>query len=130
MFDHLSIAVTDIPRARAFYDVVLAELDIPRVGLTDSWIGYGLRADSEHPGRVYLSLLQRDKAAGFGGLHWCFKAESREMVDRFWGAGLAHGGCDDGAPGIRAHYHPYYYAAFLRDPDGNRLEAVCHRPNP
>jgi predicted lactoylglutathione lyase len=57
--------------------------------------------------------------------HWCFKARSRTMVDAFWASGLASGGSDDGAPGLR-HYHPSYYAAFLRDPDGNRIEAVCH----
>ena len=58
--------------------------------------------------------------------HWCFKAKSRSEVDAFWRAGIAAGGTDDGPPGLR-HYHAAYYDAFLRDPDGNKVEAVCHR---
>jgi catechol 2,3-dioxygenase-like lactoylglutathione lyase family enzyme len=71
-------------------------------------------------------LARPDEAAG---RHWCFKAVSRAGVDAFWAAGLAHGGVDEGAPGLRPRYHPAYYAAFLRDPDGNRIEAACHRPD-
>ena len=59
------------------------------------------------------------------GRHWCFKAKWRTQVDAFWDAGIAAGGSDDGPPGLR-DYHASYYAAFLRDPDGNRIEAVCH----
>jgi catechol 2,3-dioxygenase-like lactoylglutathione lyase family enzyme len=58
--------------------------------------------------------------------HWCFRAPSRAAVDAFHAEGLAHGGTDDGAPGLRPDYHETYYAAFLLDPDGNRIEAVCH----
>ena len=58
--------------------------------------------------------------------HWCFKAASREKVDAFFAAGLATGGRPDGEPGLRLHYHSDYYAAFLFDPAGNRVEAVCH----
>ena len=61
------------------------------------------------------------------GRHWCFKAKWRTQVDAFWDAGIAAGGTDDGPPGLR-DYHASYYAAFLRDPDGNRIEAVCHHP--
>ncbi len=60
------------------------------------------------------------------GRHWCFKAKWRTQVDAFWDAGIAAGGSDDGPPGLRS-YHASYYAAFLRDPDGNRIEAVCHQ---
>jgi predicted lactoylglutathione lyase len=59
--------------------------------------------------------------------HWCFKAKSQSEVDAFWRAGIAAGGADDGPPGLR-HYHASYYGAFLRDPDGNKVEAVCHHP--
>ena len=68
-----------------------------------------------------------DAAAG-ARRHWCFKAPSRAAVDAFHAAGLAHGGRDEGAPGLREHYHSHYYAAFLLDPAGNRIEAVCHDP--
>jgi catechol 2,3-dioxygenase-like lactoylglutathione lyase family enzyme len=61
------------------------------------------------------------------GRHWCFKAKWRTQVDAFWDAGIAAGGIDDGAPGLR-DYHASYYGDFLRDPDGNRIEAVCHHP--
>ncbi len=60
--------------------------------------------------------------------HWCFRAPDRSAVDAFHAAGLASGGRCDGPPRLRPEYHPHYYAAFLLDPDGNRIEAVCHRP--
>jgi catechol 2,3-dioxygenase-like lactoylglutathione lyase family enzyme len=126
MLDHVSITVSDIPAAERFYDAVMAALDIVKVGRRDDWLGYGERARPEHPDRVYLTIrgggAKPDEAFG---RHWCFKASSRAMADAFWAAGLAAGGFDDGAPGLR-HYHPAYYAAFLRDPCGNRVEAVCH----
>lgn len=126
MLDHVSITVGDLALAGRFYDAVLAALGVPRVGADEGWIGYGARADAEHPGRTYLSLRLGACREDAPGRHWCFKAPDRSAVDAFWAAGLAAGGTDDGAPGLRPHYHPTYYAAFLRDPDGNRIEAVCH----
>jgi catechol 2,3-dioxygenase-like lactoylglutathione lyase family enzyme len=78
-----------------------------------------------HPDRVYISIRKGAKPEDAFGRHWCFKAKSRSEVGSFWDAGLAAGGSDDGPPGLR-NYHASYYAAFLRDPDGNRIEAVCH----
>lgn len=127
MLDHVSIAVTDLDRAERFYDVVMAALGVAKVGREETWIGYGLRARPTYPDRTYLSIRRRDEPiAANTGRHWAFKAPSRRAVDEFWRAGLAAGGRDDGAPGLRPDYHADYYGAFLIDPDGNRVEAVCH----
>lgn len=125
MLDHVSITVTDLDRARPFYDAIMAVLDQPKVWGDADGFGYGLRSDADHPERSYISVrpvatLMPDRR------HWCFKAASRAMVRAFHAAALAHGGRDDGAPDLRPDYHPTYYAAFVLDPDGNRLEAVCH----
>ncbi|PSC05697.1 glyoxalase [Alsobacter soli] len=127
MLDHASITVSDIPRAERFYDAVMAALGYPKVGARGDWLGYGLRCDSEHPGRSYFTVWLGVAPDPAHGRHLCFKAPSRSAVDAFWRAGLSAGGSGDGGPGLRPHYHPHYYAAFLADPDGNRLEAVCHR---
>lgn len=126
MLDHVSIAVADLRRAEPFYDAIMAVLGFPKVGSDDDWLGYGLRADADHPERVYLSILARPGTASRPGLHWCFKARDIDMVIAFWRAGLAAGGADRGAPGLRPLYHAGYFAAFLSDPDGNVLEAVHH----
>jgi len=128
MIDHFSIAVSDLPPARQFYDAVLTTLGIARVGETATALLYGARADADHPERIYTAiLLDPNLRHASTRRHWAFKAPSRASVDAFHAAGLAAGGADDGAPGLRPHYHPAYYAAFLLDPDGNRIEIVCHR---
>jgi catechol 2,3-dioxygenase-like lactoylglutathione lyase family enzyme len=126
MLDHASLTVTDLPRAERFYDAAMAALGVPKVGSDETWLGYGLRCDGDHPERSYLSIRLGPRAEPAPGRHLAFKAPTRRAVDAFHAAGLAAGGLDDGPPGLRAHYHPSYYAAFLRDPDGNRVEAVCH----
>jgi catechol 2,3-dioxygenase-like lactoylglutathione lyase family enzyme len=125
MLDHVSITLSDIAVAERFYDAIMAALGVVKVGRRDDWLGYGERARPDQPERVYLTIRKGPKPDEAFGRHWCFKAGSRAMVDAFWAAGLAARGTDDGAPGLR-HYHSSYYAAFLRDPDGNRIEAVCH----
>ncbi|MFL9498479.1 VOC family protein [Rhodopseudomonas palustris] len=125
MLDHVSITVSDIAVAEPFYDAIMAALGVVKVGARGDWLGYGERARPDHPDRVYLSIRKGDRPEPAYGRHWCFKATSRAVVDAFWQAGLTHGGVDQGAPGLR-DYHPGYYAAFIADPDGNRLEAVCH----
>jgi catechol 2,3-dioxygenase-like lactoylglutathione lyase family enzyme len=125
MLDHISITVSDIAAAERFYDAIMQVLGVVKVGRRDDWLGYGERARPAHPERVYISIRKGAKPDDAFGRHWCFKAQSRTEVDAFWDAGLAAGGSDDGAPGLR-DYHPSCYAAFLRDPDGNRIEAVCH----
>ena len=125
MLDHVSITVSDIDAAERFYDAIMSALNVVKVGTRDDWIGYGERARPENPERVYISIRKGAKPDAASGRHWCFKAAARAQVDAFWKNGLANGGGDDGAPGLRS-YHENYYAAFLRDPDGNRVEAVCH----
>ena len=125
MIDHIGFPVSDYARAKAFYTRALAPL------------GYSLVMEvmrEERPG---------DHAAGFGAngkpdfwiggegalnkpVHIAIQAKDRATVDAFYEAALAAGGRDNGAPGLRAHYHPNYYGAFVLDPDGHNIEAVCH----
>ncbi|HKU08315.1 MAG TPA: VOC family protein [Bradyrhizobium sp.] len=127
MIDHIGFPVSDYARAKAFYLKALAPL------------GYGLIMEvgqEEHAG---------ESAAGFGAdgkpdfwigsegglnkpMHIAITAKDRATVDAFYAAAMAAGGRDNGAPGIRAHYHPNYYGAFVLDPDGHNIEAVCHAP--
>jgi catechol 2,3-dioxygenase-like lactoylglutathione lyase family enzyme len=130
MIDHISIAVADLREARAFYDAIFAALGVPKIGEDAGWLSYGLRADASHPERAYVSIRQTSTLLPSDVRHWAFKAPSRAAVDAFWAAGLAAGGADDGPPGLRPHYHEHYYAAFLRDPSGNRIEAVRHQRPP
>jgi catechol 2,3-dioxygenase-like lactoylglutathione lyase family enzyme len=114
VLDHVYIVASDMAAAERFYDAVMGALGVVKV------------AYAGHPDRIYIAIRQGTVPEAPYPLHWCFKARSRAEVDAFWDAGRAAGGSDDGAPGLRA-YHASYYAAFLRDPDGNRIEAVCHR---
>ena len=126
MLDHVSITVSDFTAAERFYDAIMKALGVVKVGRSDRWLGYGERADAQHPDRVYIAIYRGAKPDEATSRHWCFKAKSRSEVDAFWHAGIAAGGTDDGPPCLR-HYHAAYYGAFLRDPDGNKVEAVCHR---
>lgn len=130
MLDHVSITVSDLPRAARFYDAVMAALRVPCVWRELDAIGYGPRNDAEDDGHTYLTIRATGAAVGADRRHWCFRAPDRAAVAAFHAAGLAHGGTDDGAPGLRSDYHAQYFAAFLMDPDGNRVEAVCHRAEP
>jgi catechol 2,3-dioxygenase-like lactoylglutathione lyase family enzyme len=103
----------------------MAELGYPCVNRSESRIGYGLRNRPGDAGHSYISVvLGTDVLAD--RRHWAFRADSRAAVDAFHAAALAAGGHDDGAPGLRPDYLPAYCAAFVRDPDGNRIEAVGH----
>ena len=129
MFDHLSITTTDLDRAQSFYDAVLAPLGVPRVNRRERSV-YGERPATDG-GPCYLSVyLSTGLNSGVvaDNRHWCFRAPSRAAVRAFHRAALAQGGTDDGPPGLREIYSPDYYAAFVRDPDGNRLEAVTRQP--
>lgn len=120
MIHHLSLGTNDLRRAQAFYDAVLGVLGMHLMKRTERELIYGA-------GTYLLSVIVpvdgRPASAG-NGAHVAFAAESRVMVDHFHRQALAHGGAEDGAPGIRAKYDPHYYGAFVRDPDGNKLEAV------
>ncbi|MGE0424126.1 MAG: VOC family protein [Reyranellaceae bacterium] len=124
MIDHLSITVSDLDRAQVFYDAVLGALGYPRVNRRERAIGYGERGGA----LSYISLYLSNGTLAPDNRHWCFRAPSRAAVRAFHDAALAHGGRDDGPPGIREIYSATYYAAFVLDPDGNRIEAMTRRP--
>lgn len=129
ILDHVSITVNDLANSAPFYDAVMAALEVPCVWREADGIGYGIRSTEEAEAGSFLTLLQRPGVVA-DRRHWAFRARSRAMVRAFHAAGLAAGGRDDGAPGLRPHYHAAYYGAFLLDPDGNRIEAVCNLPEP
>ena len=126
MLDHVSITVSDIDGCEPFYDAIMQALAYPKVRRSEVRLGYGERCNANRPEGSYLSVKLGDRPEPAHSRHWCFKAHSRSAVDQFWLAGIEHGGQDDGQPGLRPEYHPDYYAAFLVDPSGNRIEAVCH----
>ena len=120
MLGHLSFGVADLARATAFYDAALGALGFRRVWTSENGVGYGLEA-----GKDKLALFPRAKTTPPGpGFHLAFDAASPDEVGRFHAAALAAGGTCNGPPGLRPHYGPAYYAAFVIDPDGHRLEAV------
>lgn len=125
MIDHISIGVADFARSTAFYDAALVPLDVTRmVNLplehTDGVLvcGYG-----DSPDRAWFWLAEEKPTRGL--LHVAFEAKSRAEVDAFHAAALAAGGTDNGAPGLRPQYSADYYGAFVLDPDGHNIEAVC-----
>lgn len=129
MYDHLSLGVSDLDRSAAFYDAVLAPLGHVRLATGRRGVTYGPEGFvGEAP---FAILAMGEGARPSPGLHLAFAAPSRDAVDRFHAAALAAGGVDDGPPGVRENYDPGYYAAFVLDPDGHRLEAVLHeQPGP
>ena len=123
MLHHISFAVRDLDRAASFYDAVLAPLGFVRVWSDDTAVGYGYPGGDD---KLALKLVPEDIAIPGPGFHLAFDASSREQVDRFHAAALQHGGRDNGPPGLRPDYGPHYYAAFVFDPDGYRVEAVIN----
>jgi catechol 2,3-dioxygenase-like lactoylglutathione lyase family enzyme len=124
---HLSFGISDMTRSGAFYDATLAALGYARVFSRPSSIGYG-RAGTQDD-RLLLILQPDPVIPPSRGFHLAFIAPSREAVDRFHIAAIECGGLDQGAPGLRPHYGTNYYAAFVLDPDGYKLEAKHPPPN-
>jgi catechol 2,3-dioxygenase-like lactoylglutathione lyase family enzyme len=120
MFDHISIGVTDLDRSKAFYDAALQPLGIRRLYEGEHGIGYGTER-AQFWLNPTSSPQPRNPASG---CHICFRTDTRRAVQAFHAVALHHGGEDDGGPGIRPRYSPGYYAAFVCDPDGHRIEAV------
>jgi catechol 2,3-dioxygenase-like lactoylglutathione lyase family enzyme len=127
MLDHIGLSVTDFERAKAFYHAVLKPLGLGAIMEVTA---------EETGGDAHAGFGENDKAFFWigtgakprGGTHVAFTAKTRAEVEAFYRAALAAGGRDNGAPGLRPEYHPNYYGAFVFDPDGNNIEAVCHRP--
>jgi catechol 2,3-dioxygenase-like lactoylglutathione lyase family enzyme len=123
MLDHVTVGVEDIERAQRFYDSALRPLGVTRLyGDGDRFAGYGVNP------KAFFWIGIRNKPQT--GSHIAFAANDRATVDRFYEAAVAAGGKDNGPPGIRAHYDPDYYGAFVLDPDGHNVEAVCRMPEP
>ena len=126
MLHHFSLGVSDLERSAAFYDAALAALGYVRVWRDATAIGYGVAGGGD---KLAIKLQPQGGALAAGpGFHVAFAAPSRDAVAQFHAAALRHGGRDNGAPGLRPHYGVSYYAAFVVDPDGHRLEAVINEP--
>ena len=124
MLDHLSLGTMNLARAIAFYDAALAPLGVVRVWTYDDAVGYGYSGSDDK-----LAIKHRLGFVAPGpGFHVALTARRRPDVDAFFREALAHGGADRGPPGLRPQYGPNYYAAFVGDPDGHHIEAVCHEP--
>lgn len=126
LLDHVSIGVADLDAARRFYDAVMGALGARKVYDRPGAIGYGERCSADDVLSSCLAIYLDASAISDSKRHWCFKAATREQIDRFYRSGISAGGRSCGEPGVRPHYHPRYYAAFLLDPAGNKIEAVCH----
>lgn len=121
MIHHVSIGVGDVARARRFYDAALAPLGYTCLSASAGSLGYGRDEVA-----LWIGAAARPvEADPQSGLHFCFAAPTRKSVDAFHAAALKSGGKDNGKPGLRPDYGPDYYAAFVVDPDGYRIEAYC-----
>ena len=126
MIDHCGISVADWAKSKAFYDAAFAPLGISML----------MTVPMQHTGGRHVGGYGRRKPDFWlheggepgPGRHYAFTAQTRAEVDAFHAAAMAAGGRDNGAPGLRPHYHEHYYGAFVFDPDGNNVEAVCHAP--
>jgi catechol 2,3-dioxygenase-like lactoylglutathione lyase family enzyme len=122
MLHHISIPVTNVERSARFYDAALAALGYVCVEKAANFVGYGYAGGGD---KFAIKLRDSIRVPG-AGFHLAFAAQSTEAVDQFHAAALRQGGTDNGEPGLRPHYGPHYYAAFVLDPDGNNVEVVNH----
>jgi len=125
MLHHLSLAVIDLARSAAFYDAALSQLGYVRVWADSTAVGYGLPGGGD---KFAIKLSHETVAAPSPGFHIAFAAPSREAVAHFHSAALRHGGQDNGMPELCPEYGEHYYAAFVIDPDGYRIETVINAP--
>lgn len=123
MFSHITLGTNDFEQAAAFYDAVFAALGIEQLFKLDGLAAYGMMTG---PKTFIVPPFDGNAAKPGNGVHAAYLAKTRAEVDAFHAAALAHGGTDEGAPGLRPHYHPNYYGAYVRDLDGNKIQAVCH----
>ncbi|MBY6113198.1 VOC family protein [Mameliella alba] len=126
MIDHMTFGVTEFSRSVAFYDRAFAPLGVSRLFTVPPEHTNGVKVTGYGDDRPWFWIAEED--ATKGKLHIALTAKDRASVDAFYKAALEAGGKDNGAPGPRPHYHPDYYGAFVLDPDGHNIEAVCHKP--
>jgi catechol 2,3-dioxygenase-like lactoylglutathione lyase family enzyme len=118
MIDHTGVHASDLTRSKAFYRAALAPLGYAVIMEFEDAVGFGV------PPKPDFWMAQGN--ARIAPIHVAFRADSRAQVDGLYKAAIAAGGRDNGPPGLRPHYHQNYYGAFVLDPDGNNIEAVCH----
>ncbi|MGD9966822.1 MAG: VOC family protein [Hyphomonadaceae bacterium] len=126
--DHISVGVTNMKRSKAFYDAALKPLGLEPVypvEIQGRLVGVGYGEPNKPSFWIQLPINGQPASMG-NGVHVAFRAKDRAAVDGFFLAALAQGGVEDGRPGLRTEYHPDYYGAFVRDPDGNKIEACSH----
>ena len=126
MIDHVSVAVRDLNAAEAFYTALLAPLGLAKMR---EWPGAAIGFGKKYPEFWINVRSAMNRVAEDSGVHICLRAPDTAAVDAFHAAALKAGGGSDGAPGLRPEYYARYYAAFVRDPDGNRIEAVTFLPD-
>lgn len=123
MFSHVTLGTNDWDSAKPFWVAIAATLDLPKLLEHDNGVAYGEMTGQ----KIFIGpTFDGAPATNGNGTHIAFLAKSRAVVDAFYKAAIENGGSDEGAPGLRPHYHPNYYGAYVRDPDGNKLQAVCH----
>lgn len=125
MLDHCSLGVNDYEKACRFYDAALAPLGYKKVKDVGTAVGYGPAGDRA---MFWLGAPKETKPSASPGMHMAFIAPNRKAVDAFYAAAIQAGAKDNGKPGLRPHYHPNYYGAFVFDLDGHHIEAVCRNP--
>ncbi len=127
MIDHITIGVVDFERSTRFYDQTLAPLGVRRLFDVPPEHSDGVNVTGYGDDRPWFWLAEERATTGL--MHIAFQAGTAADVDAFYAAALRAGGTDNGPPGLRPHYHDTYYAAFVLDPDGHNIEAVCHTPD-
>ncbi len=126
MFSHVTLGTNDWEKAEPFWHAVGEALELPVFMEREGGLAFG---EPIGPKLFVGPTFDGQPATVGNGTHIAFLARSRAVVDAFYNAAMAYHGTDEGPPGLRPHYHPNYYGAYVRDPDGNKLQAVCHSPN-
>lgn len=126
MFSHVTIGSNDPEAASRFYDAVLGTLGITQLFKFDGVVAYGELTGAK---TFVVRPFNGEPHTVGNGAHFAFAAATRASVDDFYATALSLGGSDEGAPALRPHYHPNYYGAYVRDPEGNKIQAVCHSKN-
>jgi catechol 2,3-dioxygenase-like lactoylglutathione lyase family enzyme len=124
MYSHVTLGTNDWAAVKPFWAAVMEALSIPVMFEYDGGIAYG---EATGPKLFIGPPFDGQPATNGNGTHVAFISDSRAKVDAFYAAAMANGGSDEGPPGPRPHYHKNYYGAYVRDPDGNKIQAVCHR---